>query len=129
VRGGPIPIHLVSAFATESGLALEQHQVGNKGSEMDGAKALLEALELRGCLVSIDAVGCSSDMAQQIRARGADYLLCVKGNQPKLRQALEDAFANTTEASSFEQTEFGYRRRIARHAEVIANTGLVDPQL
>jgi len=128
-REGANPIHLVSAFATEAGLALAQHQVGDKGSEVGGIKALLEALELRGCLVSIDAVGCRSDLAQQIRARGADYLLCVKGNQPKLRQVLEEAFADAPEAGAFEQTERGHGRRIARHAEAIANTGLVDTQL
>ena len=128
-REGANPIHLVSAFATEVGLVLAQHQVGNKGNELDGAKALLEALQLRGCLVSIDAIGCRSDLAHQIRARGADYLLCVKGNQPKLRRALEDAFTQTPEASAFEQTERGHGRRIVRHAEVIANTGLIDTQL
>ncbi len=122
-REGANPIHLVSAFATEAGLALAQHQVGNKGSEVEGAKALLEALELRGCLVSIDAVGCRIDLAEQIRARGADYLLCVKGNQPSLRQALEDTFADVPDASAFEQTERGHGRRTARRAEVIDNTG------
>lgn len=125
-REGANPIHLVSAFATEAGLTLAQHQVGNKGSELDGAKALLEALELRGCLVSIDAVGCRSDLAKRIRGRDADYLLCVKGNQPKLRQTMETAFADAPDTSAFEQTERGHGRRVARRAEVIANTGLVD---
>jgi predicted transposase YbfD/YdcC len=53
----------------------------------------------------------------------------VKANQPKLRQALEDAFAEAPETGSFEQTERGHGRRLARHAEVLANTGLVDPEL
>ena len=71
----------------------------------------------------------STSRSSKTRARGADYLLCVKGNQPKLRQALEEAFADAPETSAFEQTERAHGRRIARHAEVIADTGLVDTQL
>lgn len=127
-RTGGNPIHLVSAFATEAGLVLAQHQVGHKGSELQGAKALLEALELHGCLVSIDAVGCRTDLAQHIRARGADYLFCVKGNQPKLRQSLEEAFAQDPKEKAFEQTERGHGRRNAWRAEVIVNRGHVDTE-
>jgi predicted transposase YbfD/YdcC len=123
------PIHLVSAFATEASLTLAQHQVGHKGSELDGAKALIEALELRGCLVSLDALGCQTDLAHQICARGADYLLCVKGNQPKLRQALEAAFAESPKANAFEQTERGHGRCSVRQAEAIPNAGVVDTRI
>ena len=123
------PIHLVSAFATEAGLTLAHVPVTNKGSELAGASALLEALELKGCLVSLDAMGCQRELARQIRGRGADYLFCAKGNQPGLRQALEDAFADVGEAPAFEQFERGHGRQSARRVEAIANTGQVDPAL
>ena len=120
------PIHLVSAFATEVGLTLAHAPVDNKGSELTGASALLEALELKGCLVSLDAAGCQRELARQIRSRGADYLFCAKGNQPGLRQAIEDAFADAREPPAFEQFERGHGRQSARHVEAIANIGQVD---
>ncbi len=128
-REGTNPIHLASTFAMEARLTLVQHQIGNKGREVEGAKALLEALELGGCLVSIDAVGCQTDLAKQIRRRGADYRLGVKGNQPNLRRALEDGLADATDAGAFEQIERGHGRCTARRAEVITNTNPVDAEL
>jgi predicted transposase YbfD/YdcC len=123
------PIHLVSAFATEAGLSLAHAPVADKGSELTGVSALLEVLELKGCLISLDAVGCQRELAGQIRKRGADYLFCAKGNQPGLRQAIEDAFADAPEAGAFEQFERGHGRQSARRVETIANIGQVDSAL
>jgi len=128
-KGHGNPIHLVSAFATEAGLSLAHVPVDNKGYELAGVSALLEALELRGCLVSLDAVGCQRALARQIRNRGADYLFCAKGNQPGLRQAIEGAFADVADPPAFEQFERGHGRQSTRRVEVIANTGQVDRTL
>jgi predicted transposase YbfD/YdcC len=119
------PIHLVSAFATEMGLTLAYVPVDNKGSELTGISALLEALDLQGCLVSLDALGCQRGLAHQILERGGDYLFCAKGNQKKLHQALEAAF-DTIEVPTFKQSERGHGRHIARSVTAIANTGQVD---
>lgn len=123
------PIHLVSAFATEMGLVLAQEGVPDKGGETAAIPDLLRALEVRGCLVSLDALGCQREIAGVIREREAHYLLAVKGNQPSLRQALEDAFADSPEAPAHEQTLKGHGRRSAQLAQVIANTGQVDTAL
>lgn len=120
------PVHMVSAFATQSGLVLAQEGVPNKGGELAAVPELLRALELRGCLVSLDALGCQRDIAGLIRERGANYLLAVKGNQPILRQALEDAFTDMAHAPAHGHSQHGHGRRSEQVAQVIDNPGYVD---
>lgn len=122
------PVHLVSAFATDLGLVLAQQRVADKGGELGAVPELLAALDLRGCLVSLDAQGCQREIARQIRARGADYLLAVKGNQPTLREALEDAFADQADAPAHESNTTGHGRQTLQIAQVLQNTGQVDAQ-
>ena len=78
------PLHLVSAWATQANLTLGQVAVEGKSNEITAIPALLELLNLRGALVSIDAMGCQKEIAKKIVARGGDYLLAVKGNQGNL---------------------------------------------
>lgn len=86
--GGEQAIHMVSAFATELGLVLGQEKVASKSNEITAIPELLEALYLKGFLVSIDAMGCQKAIARLIIDKKADYLLVVKGNQPGLLQAI-----------------------------------------
>ena len=88
-RGAGQPaLHLVSAFATTSGLVLGQEAVSEKANELSAIPILLERLGaedgLKGALVSIDAVACNGSIARNIRDAQADYLLAVKANQPTL---------------------------------------------
>lgn len=85
-------IHMVSAFACENSLVLGQVQTDSKSNEISAIPELLQLLELKGCLVSIDAMGCQKAIAEQLVNKEADYLLAVKSNQPKLHQALVNAF-------------------------------------
>jgi len=78
--GGETAIHRVSAFATELGVVLGQEKVAGKSNEITAIPALLDALYLKGFLVSIDAMGCQKRIAQKITTKGGDYLLMVKGN-------------------------------------------------
>jgi len=80
-------IHMVSAFSCHSALVLGQVKTDDKSNEISAIPELLAMLELKGCLVSIDAMGCQKDIAEQIVAQGSDYLLAVKGNQRKLKIA------------------------------------------
>ena len=84
-------IHMVSAYATANKLVLGQVKTGAKSNEITAIPALLALLELKGCLVSIDAMGCQTDIAKAITEQGGDYLLAVKGNQPKLFEAVRQA--------------------------------------
>jgi predicted transposase YbfD/YdcC len=93
---GRAALHLVSAFATNSRLVLGQEAVDDKTSETTAIPVLLEKLaagrSLEGAVVSIDAIACNPQIAQSIRAVGADYLLAAKGNQPTLQADIEAAF-------------------------------------
>jgi predicted transposase YbfD/YdcC len=81
---GGAPLHLVSAWASRQRLVLGQQVVDKKSNEIVAIPLLLARLELEGALVTIDAMGCQKDIAEAIRARGADYLLALKENWPTL---------------------------------------------
>jgi predicted transposase YbfD/YdcC len=86
-------LHLVSAWVGANALTLGQVAVEDKSNEITAIPKLLQLLELQGALVSIDAIGCQKEIAQAIRATGADYLLQVKGNQPTLQADIQAGFA------------------------------------
>jgi predicted transposase YbfD/YdcC len=125
-------LHLVTAWATENGLALGQEAVADGSHEIAAIPALLEALDLAGALVTLDAAGCQTEIVRQIRTRGGDYLVAVKGNQPGLEQAVHAAvdraaaadFAGCPTAAAVED---GHGRHEERYVTVIRNPeGLPD---
>jgi len=81
------PLHLVSAFAADIGVVLGQIATEEKSNEITAIPDLLATLALQGCIVTIDAMGTQTNVAKAIRARGADYVLCVKDNHPKLLES------------------------------------------
>src|ERR671927_1504386 len=81
LRKGHSPLHLVSAYATEGGIVLAQRATETKGGELAVLPGLLDGLDLRGCLVSLDALACQPAIAGRIAGRGGDYLLTLKGNR------------------------------------------------
>lgn len=94
-------IHMVNAWATSNGLALGQIKVNDKSNEITAIPELLRLLAISGCIVTIDAMGCQKEIAHQIVAGGADYVLAVKENQGDLYEDIEDLFAGA-EAFAFE---------------------------
>lgn len=91
---GKAAIHMVSAWATANHISLGQIVVDEKSNEITAIPKLLEMLELSGALVTIDAMGCQREIAEQIVASGADYVLAVKENQPTLHKELVFFFAD-----------------------------------
>lgn len=85
---GQAPIHLVTAWATNCRLVLAQLSVSDKSNEITAFPALLSLLDLDGCTVTIDAMGCQREIARQIIEQGGDYVLAVKENQPTLLENL-----------------------------------------
>lgn len=79
---GHAPIHMLSAWATEQQLVLGQLRVDEKSNEITAIPMLLQALDIQGCVVTIDAMGCQTEIAQQIVDQEGDYLLALKGNHP-----------------------------------------------
>ena len=85
------PLHLVSAWASRQRLVLGQEAVAEKSNEINAIPLLLARLELAGALVTIDAMGCQTEIAKAIRGKGADYLLALKDNWPALAEEVRRA--------------------------------------
>lgn len=115
-RNGRAALHVVSAWASAQQLALGQVATTEKSNEITAIPELLRLLEIRGAIVTLDAMGCQTGIAQQIVAQGADYILAVKDNQPTLHEALRDYFT-TAHAGQFAGVPMTY------HEEVDAGHG------
>lgn len=90
-------LHLVSAWASENRLVLGQRVVDSKSNEITALPQLLDILELSGCIVTIDAIGCQTAIAERIIDKQADYVLPVKENQGRLHEALRRLFDDPAE--------------------------------
>lgn len=83
------PLHIVSAWASERGLVLGQRQVDDKSNEITAIPELLDTLDLKRTIVTLDAMGCQRAIVSKILQRGADYLVTLKANQGKIFRAVE----------------------------------------
>jgi predicted transposase YbfD/YdcC len=90
-------IHMVNAWATQSGIALGQWKTDAKSNEITAIPPLLRQLDVGGCIVTLDAMGAQKEIAQVIRDEKADYVLRVKANQGHLQEDLEEWFAYADE--------------------------------
>lgn len=98
-RSNKSALHLVHAWSAANSLLLGQVKTKEKSNEITAIPELLEILELKGCIVTIDAMGCQKKIAEDIYKRGADYVLAVKENQGTLKDALEKIFTKARELS------------------------------
>ncbi len=135
-RRGQRALHVVSAWASANRLSLGQLATEEKSNEITAIPELLAFLELKGCIVSIDAMGCQTAIAEAVVAQGADYVLAVKDNQPALHGALRDYF-ETARADDFssvamdlhEETDAGHGRCEVRRCRLVSDLRtLPDPQ-
>ena len=92
-RLGKKAIYMVSAWAVGNRLVLGQRKVDEKSNEITAIPQLLQTLALSGCIVTIDAMGCQTDIAAEITAQDADYVLALKGNQGRLHEDVAAMFA------------------------------------
>lgn len=114
-------LHMVSAWASDMGLLLGQRKVEGKSNEISAIPALLELLHLRGCIVTIDAIGCQKDIARQLHAHAADYVLSLKGNQKHMHEVTRHCFAHPGEqalSNTWSESSQGHGRCEQRHYEV-----------
>ena len=129
-KGTQAAVHMVSAFHTELSLVLGQEKVAGKSNEITAIPELLAALDLKGYLVSIDAMGCQRTIAERIVTQGGDYLLAVKGNQPTLRRGIEEAFIDQAGTNPRHETiERGHGRTVGQYAWVAPATSFIDMAL
>lgn len=116
---GRAPLHLVAAWASRQRLVLGQQATDAKSNEITAIPLLLERLALSGALVTIDAIGCQTVIAEKIMSRGADYLLAVKANWPVLHGEIARYFADAPAADldTYATTDGGHGRiEVRRHA-------------
>ena len=106
-------IHMVSAWATANRLVLGQRKVAEKSNEITAIPELLQALALSGCIVTIDAMGCQTEIVQTIVEQEADYVLALKGNQGNLSQDVQEAFAYG-QKSDFDQVVHDYHKTVSK---------------
>ena len=93
-------IHMINAFASKNKMVLGQLSTDVKSNEITAIPELLKLLEIKGAIVSIDAMGCQKEIAKTIIEQGADYLLAVKGNQPSLHEAVKTMFTDFKNAKA-----------------------------
>jgi predicted transposase YbfD/YdcC len=118
-KGAKAPIHMVSAFAARQRLVLGQVKVADKSNEIVAIPALLAMMAIEGSIVTIDAMGCQREIAQQILDQKADYVLALKGNQGTLREDVE-VFAAEQKANGFKNT------KVSRHQTVDGDHGRIE---
>lgn len=102
---------MVSAWASANRLVLGQRKVDDKSNEITAIPALLNILEIAGCIVTIDAMGCQRDIATAIIDRGADYVLALKGNQGSLFEDVQWLFQQA-QAAEFKDVEHSFAQSI-----------------
>jgi predicted transposase YbfD/YdcC len=125
-KSGLKALHLVTAWASESGLTLGQVACEEKSNEITAIPELLSLLNLKGCTVTIDAMGCQKEIAAQIREQKGHYVLGLKGNQSGLEadmlQLLGDGIDSDYQGvkhATHETRETGHGREEQRHCDVI----------
>ena len=124
--GNELLTHRASAFATGLGSLLGQQKIAEKGNGITAIPVLLDTLYVKGCLISSDAMSC---LSATIIAKGGDYLLMVKGNQPSLLNAIETTFISQYDAEGVDRqshAETSHRPIVGRVASVLPAKGTVD---
>jgi predicted transposase YbfD/YdcC len=107
---GASALHMISAWAVENGVSLGQLAVEGKSNEITAVPELLKLLELEGAIVTYDAMGCQKEIAETIRHQGADYVLAVKDNQPRLHEDVLTTFVEAFEGNRGET----YQQRVTQ---------------
>lgn len=115
---GKDAIHMVSAWACASGVTLGQTGVDSRSNEITAIPRLLEMLQVNGCIVTIDAMGCQKEIASKILEEGADYVLAVKGNHGRLHEGMVDVF-DLTRNSTLDDIDHDYHETVdADHGRI-----------
>lgn len=119
-------IHIVSAYATENKLCLGQTTVNKKENEIIAIPKLLDLLALKGCIVTVDAMGCQKTIAKKIVKAEADYILMVKDNQPTLLAQVDKLFTIQKQCASNTTTDADHGRIETRICETTDNLLFLD---
>jgi len=122
-------VHMVSAWASANNLVLAQRpprRIDDKSNEITAIPKLLDALELSGTVITIDAMGCQRAIASRIADKKVDYILAVKENQGILLEEIEDSFQMLAADAVAEEVDCGHGRVEQRRCSVIADLSLIE---
>ena len=121
-KGRKDPLHMVSAWSCSNGLVLGQRKVQGKSNEITAIPKLLEIMDIEGCTLTMDAMGCQQAIVEQITAKGGDYVVSLKGNQGNLNEEVKAWFQKAWREKysgigheRVEQTDTGHGRIEVRH--------------
>ena len=118
--------NMVSAWGEQNGLVLGQRKVDDKSNEITAIPRLLDALELAGTVVTIDAMGCQRQIASRVVEKKADYVLAVKDNQGLLAEQVHDSFLLLNSDAVAEEIDCGHGRAERRRCSVNADLSLIE---
>ena len=118
VTNGKKAIHMVSAFASANQVVLGQLACQEKSKKITAIPALLELIVVKGCIVTIDAMGCQTSIAEKIIEREADYILAVKDNQKQLHKEIREMFF-LHKSESFQTLEKNHGRIETRNCSLL----------
>ena len=125
-HGNKSPIHMVSAWANSNDLVLGQLKVKEKSNEITAIPELLDAILIKDCIITIDAMGCQIRIAEKVIKEGGDYILAVNGNQKTLQQNIEDSFRFLKPDNVSESLDAGHGRVEKRTCSVIKNLEYIE---
>ena len=117
---------IVSAWAAENGLVLGQVKVNDKSNEITAIPELLRVLLLKGCIVTIDAIGCQKDIAANIIGQHADYVLALKGNQATVHDEVRDFFEDAVAPCATECADTADRAKMDFHQSIDKGHGRIE---
>ena len=127
-QGKKAIIHMVSAWSNDNNMVLGQVKVNDKSNEITAIPALLDLLMVKGCWITIDAMGCQKEIAIKIKEKEAEYILAVKDNQKHLHDDVREAFKDGKVAESDIQTNLDHGRIEKRTCRIITDTDWICNQ-
>jgi len=123
---GESPLHIVSAFCTQNRLTLGQETVNEKSNEITAIPTLIDLLDLKNAVITIDAMGCQKKIAEKIIQKQGHYILQVKDNQKELKSQIENIFINQIVSNESITRDSGHGRMEKRTCRVIDNLTVLD---
>ena len=109
-------LHILNAWVSEHNICIGQQKVEDKSNEITAIPEVLNSLDIEDAVVSIDAIGTQTKIAEQIRDKKGHYLLSVKGNRKELLEDIECAFKTHRDYHQAEEKDFGHGRIKTRTA-------------
>jgi predicted transposase YbfD/YdcC len=123
---GTSPIHLVHAWSVENNICLGQIKTAAKSNEITAIPEILDLLEIKGSIITIDAMGTQRAIAEKIIKKEADYILSVKDNQKRLREEVESTCNRYRPVADYTEVEKGHGRIETRRCQVFEKGLIVD---